>query len=480
MSPIGVIGEKADLTYDYAYLGAGAESLAQLSPQALEKLGERPCIIVGAGALARADGAAILGAARRPRRRSARSRTAGTASTCCTPRRPRRRPRCRRAAGRGRPRHASILDAARGGDLDVLYLLGADEIDMAAPGRAFVIYQGSHGDAGAHRADVILPGAAYTEKSVTYVNTEGRPQMTRRAVFPPGEAREDWAIIRALSEALGAPQSWNTLAELRAAMYKVAPHLAAPRPGRAGRCGGSRALAEGEGETSPEPFLSPDHGLLPHQPDRARLAHHGRMLGPAVGRDAGGGGVGDERDDLRRSPLSSSRAWRLLVALLIVIAFLLYADRKVWAAVQMRRGPNVVGPWGLLQSFADLLKFVFKEVIIPDGANKGVFIIAPLVTALLALAAWAVIPLAGWLGHRRHQCRHPLSLRHLLARRLWRHHGRLGVELEISLPRRAALGRADGVLRSLDRLRHHHRAALRRLAQSERHRARAGDRASPP
>jgi NADH-quinone oxidoreductase subunit H len=87
----------------------------------------------------------------------------------------------------------------------------------------------------------------------------------------------------------------------------------------------------------------------------------------------------------------------LLIALLIVTAFLLYADRKVWAAVQMRRGPNVVGPWGLLQSFADLLKFVFKEVIIPDGANKGVFIIAPLVTALLSLAAWAVIPLdEGW------------------------------------------------------------------------------------
>src|SRR5437762_5834563 len=87
----------------------------------------------------------------------------------------------------------------------------------------------------------------------------------------------------------------------------------------------------------------------------------------------------------------------LLVSLLIITAFLLYADRKVWAAVQMRRGPNVVGPWGILQSFADLLKFVFKEVIIPDGANKGVFIIAPLVTALLSLAAWAVIPLdEGW------------------------------------------------------------------------------------
>ena len=86
-----------------------------------------------------------------------------------------------------------------------------------------------------------------------------------------------------------------------------------------------------------------------------------------------------------------------LVILLILVAFLLYADRKVWAAVQMRRGPNVVGPWGLLQSFADLLKFVFKEPIIPAGANKGIFLIAPLITAGLALSAWAVIPVAkGW------------------------------------------------------------------------------------
>src|SRR5947199_8207023 len=87
----------------------------------------------------------------------------------------------------------------------------------------------------------------------------------------------------------------------------------------------------------------------------------------------------------------------LLVILLVAIAYVLLADRKVWAAVQMRRGPNVVGPWGLFQSFADLLKFVFKEVVIPDGANKGVFVIAPLVTATLSLAAWAVIPVSdGW------------------------------------------------------------------------------------
>src|SRR4249919_2632697 len=87
----------------------------------------------------------------------------------------------------------------------------------------------------------------------------------------------------------------------------------------------------------------------------------------------------------------------LLVVLLVVIAYVLLADRKIWAAVQIRRGPNVVGPFGLLQSFADLIKFVVKEPIIPSGANKGIFLLAPLVTAGLALSAWAVIPVArGW------------------------------------------------------------------------------------
>ena len=87
----------------------------------------------------------------------------------------------------------------------------------------------------------------------------------------------------------------------------------------------------------------------------------------------------------------------MLVVLLVIVAYVLYADRKVWAAVQIRRGPNVVGPWGLFQSFADLLKFVFKEPIIPSSANKGIFLLAPLVTSVLALSAWAVVPVqAGW------------------------------------------------------------------------------------
>jgi NADH-quinone oxidoreductase subunit G len=122
---------------------------------------------------------------------------------------------------------AAMLDGGKTGDIEVLYLLGADEFDTSATGNAFVIYQGSHGDRGARIADVILPGSAYTEKNGIYVNTEGRVQLGERAVFPPGDAREDWAIIRALSEHLGAKIPFDSLRELRAALYKAYPHFLA-------------------------------------------------------------------------------------------------------------------------------------------------------------------------------------------------------------------------------------------------------------
>jgi NADH-quinone oxidoreductase subunit G len=118
-----------------------------------------------------------------------------------------------------------MVAAAGQGDLEVLYLLGADEIDMSALGDALVIYQGHHGDAGAHRADVILPGAAYTEKSATYVNTEGRAQRTRLALFPPGDAREDWTILRALSQVLGHALPYDTVTSLRARMGEISAHI---------------------------------------------------------------------------------------------------------------------------------------------------------------------------------------------------------------------------------------------------------------
>jgi NADH-quinone oxidoreductase subunit G len=112
---------------------------------------------------------------------------------------------------------------AASGTLDVLFLLGVDEIDIA-PG-AFVVYIGTHGDRGATRADVVLPGAAYPEKSGTYVNTEGRVQMATRAAFPPGDAREDWAIFRALSDVLGKKLPYDSLSQLRQALFAAYPHM---------------------------------------------------------------------------------------------------------------------------------------------------------------------------------------------------------------------------------------------------------------
>jgi NADH-quinone oxidoreductase subunit G len=136
---------------------------------------------------------------------------------------------------RGGGRSAGELAAA--GGADVLFLLAADEIDLSAS-EAFVIYLGTHGDRGAHRADVILPGAAYTEKAGLYVNTEGRVQRGERAVWPKGEAKEDWAILRALSEYLGQRLPYDTLDDLRARLF--ADH---PTFGQIGYAPGSAAAA---------------------------------------------------------------------------------------------------------------------------------------------------------------------------------------------------------------------------------------------
>ena len=164
---------------------------------------------------------------RRSPKRPAWCATAGTASTCCTA--PLRVGGLDLGfvPGEGGRDLAGILEGASSRAIEASILLGADEIDMSALGGAFVIYQGHHGDAGAHRADVILPGAAYTEKNGTYVNTEGRVQLGRLAAFPPGDAREDWTILRALSEVLGERLPYDNLGELRARLIEANPVFAA-------------------------------------------------------------------------------------------------------------------------------------------------------------------------------------------------------------------------------------------------------------
>jgi len=255
--PVALIGEKADLTYDYDYLGAGPDSLSNLDGgfrSVLEKA-ERPMILIGQGALARDDGAAVLAlAAKLAADVGALGEDWNGFAVLHTA--------AARAGGldigfvpqSGGMDAAAMIAAAGKGGLDVLFLLGADELDTSALGSAFVVYIGSHGDAGAHRADVILPGAAYSEKSGTYVNTEGRVQMTMRAAFPPGDARDDWAIMRALSDTLGHRLPYDTLAQLRSHLYEAHPHLAAIDEIAPGKAADVRGLAKAGGNPSAAPF----------------------------------------------------------------------------------------------------------------------------------------------------------------------------------------------------------------------------------
>ena len=224
--PIAAIGEATDLTYQAEFIGAGADTLADLlaGKQSFAdtlKNAENPMIIVGHGALTRDDGAAVLASAIELAEKTgasfnmlhtAAARVAGLDLGLLP--------------GDGGFDVAAMQEAAQSGALENIILYGADEIAGASLGNAFVVYIGSHGDRGAHRADVILPAAAYTEKQATYVNTEGRAQMTEQAATPPGEAREDWKIFRALSARLDITLPYDNLKALRAAMYEAAPHLA--------------------------------------------------------------------------------------------------------------------------------------------------------------------------------------------------------------------------------------------------------------
>ena len=217
-----LIGEQADLTYDYNWLGAGSKTLSKLPKAAMDLLtrAERPAIIVGGGALAGEGGAAVLNALGALAKKTgvvtdgwngfnilhhAAARVGGLDMGF--------------VPGEG---GLTATQMAGKGALDVLFLLGADEIDTSKS-RAFKVYLGSHGDAGAHGADVVLPGAAYTEKGGLYVNTEGRVQMAERVVFPKGEAKEDWAVLRALSERVGQTLPYDTLDQLRTVLMRDHP-----------------------------------------------------------------------------------------------------------------------------------------------------------------------------------------------------------------------------------------------------------------
>ncbi|WP_223478561.1 NADH-quinone oxidoreductase subunit NuoG [Oricola indica] len=256
---IGVIGEMGDLRYDYEMLGAGTETLADIaggSHSFFKTLqdAERPMVIVGQGALSGEGGAAVLSlAAKLAEATGALSDDWNGFAVLHTA--------AARVGGLDLgfvPGEGGLDAASMVAGSDVLFLLGADEMDLRQrKDGAFTVYIGTHGDVGAHHADVILPASAYTEKSATYVNTEGRVQATTRAGFAPGDAKEDWAILRALSDVLGHKLPFDSLAQLRAALYEAYPHFARIDTIEPGNTDDIAALAKKGGETGKSAFASP-------------------------------------------------------------------------------------------------------------------------------------------------------------------------------------------------------------------------------
>jgi len=209
---IGLVGEAVDLTYDYAHVGTDRAALVALAAREIsdETRAKPTLVIVGQGAINEADGAAVLAHAMQLAQNSnSKLMILHTAASRVG------------AMDVGAVTEGGLAAATE--NAEVIFNLGADEVDIA-PG-PFVIYQGSHGDRGAMRADIILPGAAYTEESGLFVNLEGRPQLALRAGFAPGEAKENWAILRALSAELGVQLPWDSLAALRTHLIAAHPHL---------------------------------------------------------------------------------------------------------------------------------------------------------------------------------------------------------------------------------------------------------------
>jgi len=252
---IASIGPAVDLTYPVERLGAGPATLRELAEGKLSfaerlKAAKNPLIIVGMGALAREDGAAVLALARNLAvvrddwngfavLHTAAARVGGLDLGL--------------VPGEGGCDVAGVLAGCEKREIEAVYLLAADEIDTQRLGKAFVIYQGHHGDAGAHRADVILPGAAYTEKPGIYVNTEGRVQLGFRACYPPGDAREDWAILRALSGHLGKTLPYDTIDQVRSRLIAANKSFAALDQQSAGAWGDFGKA----GQVGEAPFAAP-------------------------------------------------------------------------------------------------------------------------------------------------------------------------------------------------------------------------------
>ena len=262
-----------------------------------------------------------------------------------------------------------------------------------------VIYIGTHGDAGAHRADIILPGAAYTEKDATWVNTEGRVQYGRRATFPKGDAKEDWTILRALSGVLGKTLPYNSLGACGRAMIADHPRSVMSITRRALRTRLALTPPKSAPTAKSQTSRSPNRGFLPYQPDRARVlvdAPSARRLPNGQSRPSGAEKIhfyaGPSSGQIMISPLivivaqsvgAAGRASGRIRSSSLLYCSIARSGRRCRCGA----GRTSSARWACCSPSPIFFKFVFKEIVIPAGANKDVFLLAPLLTFVLAFAA---------------------------------------------------------------------------------------------
>ena len=391
--PIFSIGDPGELTYDYTVIGNTTDDLKKILDNEHEfskKLSSsnKPIIIIGESALELESGKYIVEEVKNflknnnfiSKEWNAFNFLAQNASTVGLI--------DLKVLSKEDEEKNSFFEKLNKNQFKLLYLLGSDNLDIKKDNE-FIVYQGSHGDRGAEIADLVLPSAAFTEQNGLFENLEGRVQESKKASYPIGEALEDWKIFNLILKKLGKFNDLSKFDSLRKEVLNLIPNFT--------KLNELPNFEEAQEVNTSSEFISEsvniknlDYFYTNSISRASKTMSECRQIKQKLKKQ-------EHKYMIEYLQILGQEVYKivfLLVPILVSVAMIVWLDRRVWGLVQKRRGPNVVGPFGLFQTLADALKYIFKEIIIPASANKVVFILAPIVTMTLALVAWAVIPMS--------------------------------------------------------------------------------------